>query len=310
MVGRCWVIFCLAGLIQTAYAARKVPSYISVSASAPDLIFDVENEGTESSIKGDRTIRYGPRVPLILGVGYSTGGLSLSYSSTVGPASKELKFRDYTTSYFSEAWGVSGGYTDFKRFHVLKTSGFSAELEPEHSERLGMQVSYTRVNLFWLPLRWGFGLEQAFDPAEEKSTGIGMGGILSYNRLTMNSGRGIIPQPYQQDFGNDALLDDADLTSRNLQACIGFTLAVGGAYLSGLVAAGPGQQQFAYQVGEERKSGRGAATKLRVQALTGYAGKRFFAAAGGQLESPQYILKHMTLGAGSEEWLLISGIKW
>lgn len=100
------------------------------------------------------------------------------------------------------------------------------------------------------------------------------------------------------------------LTGTSIHLALAGTVAIGPAYLSGLIAAGPGEHQFTYETPNGSRKGTGQQQIIRERLALGMVGDRLFGALTLNNEAPSYILKYMTLEMSRFEIGAMLGVKF
>lgn len=290
--------------------ANKLTEHVKVGVSIPKLSFTTENEGADSKAPTHHTIQYEPKTPTVGFIGYSYRGLSASLSQDMGSGDEDTTYSDYRFGLNNSFIGLEVGYSEFARFHINQGSGFNFELPESEKRRLDMEVLLATARLFIFPIRFGFDLGRAFEPAKQKKSGLGLGFLLNYTDLTISTKKGFIPESWQGPFGNDGEFSSGNLKGNGVHLAIGAVLAPGDFFLSALISAGPGKQTFKYKAGNSERSGNGSSSDTNIKVSGGYSGKRFFLTGEYRREAPSFILKHMTLTATRVETQLVAGYKW
>ncbi len=294
--------------------AKDPKTVVSLGVSQPLLVLIADNVGKDEENESNVTPKelvFAPDIPTIGTIGLSYNHLSASFSHNLDDEKEnELSYTDYRLGLFFSVLGVDASYSDFESFEITMTEGFAQNVEDGGVYRPKMSSRFLASNVYIFPLRFNFDLDQTMEPDELKKTGLGLGTILSVTETTIDTPEGLIPNEYQQEFGQDGEFREGVMRSFNGQFALAFTLAPGPLYLSGLLAVGIGNQIYDYTVGEETRSGSGIADKEDYMISFGYSAKRSFLSFSYTHESPRYVLKKMAIAAESSNLAVEFGVKF
>ncbi len=292
-------------------AAPKHDTYIFVGMSQPSIDLLVSDEGTEGKPDAGHSISYEPELPNIAILGFSYAGYTLSMSQDLGSSdSNALDYTDYSLAAYFPWIGVDATYSEFIRFRINENSGFDQSLKVDEYDKRDLAMTLYTANLYVFPLRYNFDFGAAFDPSKDKTNGIGLGLVGSWNRTGLDSRFGLIPEPWKLAFGSDGAFVRGELTGTSVQAALSGTIKLSMVYLSALFGFGPGEHQFTYETDTSKRSGRGSQTIIRQKLMAGLTGDRLFLAATLSNESPDYALKYMTLESSRLEVGAVAGVKF
>ena len=297
-------------LISAAQAAdHRYAVYAGLSQ--PGLDISIDNEGLDNPGGKTNRIIYQPRFPTIVVFGASIDWLSVSGSFDLpSDDGNSLDYTDYRLS-LSRNWiGMDASYSEFLRFKIADAEGFAGDIAEQERFRPDLALVFMAANLYLFPIRWRFDFDKAFDPAARKQSGLGLGLLGSWNRLSLDTEFGLVPEAWRAAFGNDGQFERGELEGWNTQLALGAVLAMGDFYIAGLFAVGPGQHEFSYEAGEDQRSGEGHLNKLSERLSIGYSSKSLFMAGEYLAESPNYDLRFMSLGPSRSEITALAGLKW
>ncbi len=297
-------------MIMVDLGWSKSSTYIKGGLSAPSLSFQAKNTGTDVEPPDVLEIEYEPEVPLVGFLGFAWKGFSLSYSQQLEKGETKMTFTDYALGLEYSWIGTEISYSEFAKFKVATGRGFSDDIGDDEKKRNDLDVRLIASNTYLFPLRWGYDHSAAFEPSAKKSSGIGLGVVLSVNQLNVKTQDGFIPETWKQAFGNDGEFYRGSILGYGAQLTAAGILALGDFFLTGLVAVGPGKQEFEYSTVNEKRKGDGVTTNMRLKLGLGWNGKRYFFVFSGVRESPSYLLKHMTLTATRQESQIMFGYKF
>lgn len=303
------ILIAILFISKNIYAKEKKSS-VYLGISQPDLTLTVDNNGSENPSDNPHNLSYEPIVPTILVLGGSYGIFSASYSFELDESESSLNYTDYSLSFNSSWVGVNASYSEYEKFRINQFAGFPSNLDENELRRPDLSVLLINADLYIFPIRWNFDFDSAFDPAQEKNNGIGLGFIGGWNKLAIETKEGLIPTDWRDGFGGDGQFVRGDLSGTNGQFVISGVLAFSGFYTSALIALGPGNHHFKYETNTETREGEGFKTKINQKLSLGYSGTRFFTVLAMSEEAPDYELKFMTIGASRLETNLFVGFKF
>jgi hypothetical protein len=182
-------------------------------------------------------------------------------------------------------------------------------VEEEYDKR-DLAMRFYSADAYLFPLRLNFDFGAAFDPAKDKSNGIGLGLIGSWNRTAIDTQLGLLPETWKNAFGSDGSFVGGELTGTGLELALSGSLSLGPLYFAALLAQGVGQHSFIYESTDFDRSGKGDQVLFRARADLGLVGKNLFCALRFNSQSPDYQLKYMTISSARTEIGFVTGVKW
>lgn len=292
-------------------AGDKKDTYIYLGLSQPSLDLKLNDQGSVDRNTSFHELDYRPKVPTIALIGMSYGGITASVSEDLGDSDETyVDYTDYSLALFYSWFGFDASYTEFIRFRINQSQGFDDALKDDELDKKDLAMRFYSADIYLLPIRWNFDFDAAFDPSKEKTNGLGLGLIGSWNRTSVETKLGLIPAPWKTAFGSDGAIKEGELTGISLQAAVCGTLKLGPLYFSALLGAGPGQHSFTYSTSNEERSGNGEQVILRQRLAFGLTGAHMFTALLFNSDSPDYMLKYMTIAPTHTEIGVVAGYKW
>ncbi len=306
-------LFYMCGVITSfdALASAKSPSYVYVGLTQPSIDLTINDNGADARNDTYHEILYEPMMPLIAKVGLSFKGWSIGLSRDVQDTGENsLDYTDYEANLLYEWWGMTASYSDFQKFKIAEQTGFAVDPPENEYHREDLALRFYSANFYLFPLRLNFDFGKTFDPAEDKTTGIGLGVIGALNRMGVHTEFGLLPEAWKDLFGGDGRIQSAEFTGNTLQAALSGSIKIMNFYAAFLTAMGPGSHSFSYQTERETRTGKGEQTLVRQYLSAGFIGKNLFSGVNLTYESPDYTLKFMTLEPSRSQLNVLVGTKF
>ena len=105
----------------------------------------------------------------------------------------DVDYSDYGLSLHYPWFGFEGIYTEFVSFEVEEwLFGYDDIGRPSEERLPDMETRLLLRGRLYISSSWRFDYESIFDPAKDKETGFGLGALLSYNSVEIETKRGPI----------------------------------------------------------------------------------------------------------------------
>ena len=301
------IIFATILFLTQPLFAKSDFNYLSIGVRQPslELVFDNQGSDQESEL---REVTFAPQIPTIVVLGTSYKHIGLSVSMDTDQSEDAADYVDYRTSLLFERFGFFAGYTEFERFKIVETTGFSAPPEGDLLKRSSMAARFISMDLAYFPISINYSLEHSLEFHKIKKWGLGLGVMASYAQTDFATPNGLVPQAMQEAFGPDGKMEAGSFATSGVRLVLGLTLAPGPLYFSTLFGAGRGNQSFHYETADETREGEGHSDIMSMRINFGYAGKAGFVGFLLEQLSPNYILKFMSIETASTDIAVNCGI--
>ena len=308
-MGLRFLIILLASV--SAARAAAAPHFAGVRLSRPTHELVVLNQGVDTPEGvGGQSLTYGTWDPFLVGGFLSFGHFAIGYAGTPANGEDASEVQELRLSYWHERFGLQLGSAHAKNFRIIGGSVFDS-LGPGEIRRSDMKYDNATAQLTWALIDLGLHLDNAFEPAEyPKRTGGALVTIASLDRMTLDGNTALIPGSQQTVFLQDGGFRSGDFLSANLSLGWGQALALGNFYVSGLFAIGMGRARYTFETDSGETSRGTVSNKDHLILGSGYSGARFFTAGQFTAESPEYVLRSISLQTSRQELIFYSGVKW